>query len=87
MAKCLSTLFIVQPNFLTIKGMCVINKKSKYNQLNDRQVELLIEYLSVSILSLMKFWMSNSQMAINELDDSFEMIFKNGINNLIGAKS
>lgn len=35
----------------------------------------------------MKFWMSNSQMAINELDDSFEMIFKNGINNLIGAKS
>lgn len=74
-------------NFLTVKGMCVINKKSKYNQLNDRQVELLIEYLSVSISSLMKFWMNNSQMAINELDDSFEMIFKNGINNLIGAKS
>lgn len=74
-------------NFLTVKGMCVINKKSKCNQLNDRQVELLIEYLSVSISSVMKFWMSNSQIAINELDDSFEMIFKNGINNLIGAKS
>lgn len=67
-------------DFLTTKGLIVINNSSQFNGLDIRQRELLVQYLSSALFGLVKYWVNHPDMSVEELDNFYENIFRNGIN-------
>lgn len=68
--------------FLTTNGLRIIDKNPQFNGLDVRQKELLIQYLSSALLGLVKYWLIHPEMGVDELNNFFENLFRNGISSL-----
>jgi len=66
-------------SFLTTKGLKTIENSCRFNSLDTRQKELLVQYISSALLGLVKYWLSHPEMSVEELDNFFERLFKRGI--------
>jgi len=66
--------------FLTAKGFKSINNSVQFSSLDNRQRELLAQYISSALLGLIKYWLRHPEMSVDELDTFFENLFRNGIN-------
>lgn len=71
--------------FLTNRGLTTIESTPRFNGLDTRQKELLVQYISSALMGLIKYWLKHPEMSVEELDTFFENLFKNGINSFTEA--
>lgn len=72
--------------FLVERGLNTINSSPRFNWLDDRQKELLMQYLSSSLMGLVKYWLEHPEMPVEELDDFFESLFQKGVDSFTGHR-
>ena len=68
--------------YLTRKGLETIDSLPCFNNLDRRQKELLVQYISSALLGLIKYWLLHPEMTVEELDQFYIELFKNGIKSL-----
>lgn len=68
--------------YLAQKGLKVIENSSEFNDLDQRQKELLIQYISSALVGLIAYWVKHPEMTVEELHSFFEKLFLNGITSL-----
>lgn len=72
--------------FLVEQGLNTINSSPRYNWLDSRQKELLMQYLSSALSGLVKYWLNHPEISVEELDDIFENLFQKGIESFTGHR-
>ena len=72
--------------FLAKKGLQTIDSLPRFNCLDHRQKELLVQYISSALLGLVKYWLIHPEMEVDELDLFFNKLFINGINSLTSSE-
>ena len=68
--------------YLAQKGLKVIEDSNEFNGLDQRQKELLIQYISSALVGLIAYWTKHSEMTVEELYNFFKELFLNGITSL-----
>ena len=68
--------------YLAQKGLKVIEDSNEFNGLDQRQKELLIQYISSALVGLIAYWVKHPEMTVEELYNFFEELFLNGITSL-----
>lgn len=68
--------------YLTQKGLQVIEGSNKFSSLDQRQKELLIQYISSALVGLIAYWIKHPEMTVEELHSFFEQLFLKGITSL-----
>ena len=68
--------------YSTQKGLKVIEDSNEFNDLDQRQKELLIQYISSALVELIAYWIRHPEMTVEELYNFFEELFLNGITSL-----
>lgn len=68
------------------RGLATINSSPRFNWLDTRQKELLIQYLSSALMGLVKYWLDHPEMPVEELNSIFENLFQKGIDSFTGHR-
>ncbi|KRK90930.1 TetR/AcrR family transcriptional regulator [Companilactobacillus futsaii] len=68
--------------YLVQKGFRVIENSGKFNDLDQRQKELLLQYVLSALVGLVTYWVKHPEMTVQELHTFFEKLFFNGITSL-----
>lgn len=70
-------------SFLIARGLRTLDSSTRFDALDIRQKELLIQYLSAALVGLVKYWLNHPDMKVEELDTFFGNLFRNGINSFM----